>query len=92
MRISTFSPRRVRMFCVSAPKRGCGLITKSGTKRDSVNGPPGGAAGCVKSPTPSIGKHGSVGQTSPGRSAASSRARRLRMFDSTRRRSFAKPE
>ena len=80
------------MLRVSAPKRGCGLITASGTKSDWAIGPPGGCAGAVNVPTPIIGKHGIVGAISPGRSAALRRARRTRMFRSTRSRSIAKPE
>ena len=68
------------------------LIAASGTKSDWAIGPPGGCAGAVNAPTPIIGKHGMVGAISPGRSAALSRARRTRMFRSTRSRSIAKPE
>ena len=38
--------------CINHPNRGCGLMHKSGTNLDWDLGPPGGADGCVKSPTP----------------------------------------
>ena len=39
MRMSTFDPRRLRMFAVSVAKRGWGLITSSGTPIDSETPP-----------------------------------------------------
>ena len=90
-RMSTLAPRRSRMLAVRAGKRGCGLISASGTKSDCAVGPPGGCGGSVKVPTPRSGKHGTVGQISLGLSAASSRARRTFIFFSTRSRSAAKP-
>ena len=64
----------------------------SDTKSDWAMGPPAGHLGSVHWPTPSNGKHGTVGHSSSLRSTDSSRARRLRMLRSTARRSAAKPE
>mmetsp|Transcript_37864 Transcript_37864/g.83355 ORF Transcript_37864/g.83355 Transcript_37864/m.83355 type:complete len:205 (-) Transcript_37864:169-783(-) len=64
----------------------------SGMKSDRILSPLGAAAGTVKSPQPIIGKQGSVGQISPGRRAAISRARLMRMLRSTRSKSAANPE
>mmetsp|Transcript_38148 Transcript_38148/g.118624 ORF Transcript_38148/g.118624 Transcript_38148/m.118624 type:complete len:233 (-) Transcript_38148:383-1081(-) len=83
MRMSTLAPRRQRMFCVRVPKRGCGLMHVSGTDEDSDAGPPGGAGGWTKSPTPKSGKFTTVGAISSGANAARIRARRRRMFCST---------
>mmetsp|Transcript_10386 Transcript_10386/g.19088 ORF Transcript_10386/g.19088 Transcript_10386/m.19088 type:complete len:309 (-) Transcript_10386:729-1655(-) len=38
IRMSTLLPLRLRMFCVSAPKRGCGLMHASGMLTDSEMG------------------------------------------------------
>eukprot|EP00967_Tisochrysis_lutea_P103089 scaffold155436_cov30-Tisochrysis_lutea.AAC.3 len=90
--MSTLEPRRFLMLATKAPKRGAGLMISSGMKIESDKPGLGLNGGEVKSPTPIIGKQGTVGQISSAARFASSRARRIRMFRSTCIKSAAKPE
>mmetsp|Transcript_17050 Transcript_17050/g.65008 ORF Transcript_17050/g.65008 Transcript_17050/m.65008 type:complete len:222 (+) Transcript_17050:685-1350(+) len=81
-RMSTFSPRRARMFCVSAAKRGCGLMMLSATYRLLATGPPWPSIGTA----PMVGRFVMVGATSPlARAASNLRLRRLMLLSTWRR-------
>jgi len=70
--VCTFRPRRLRMFCVSVAKRGCGLMSASPQNSEVATGPLGSEGGCVVSGRPIRGKAVTDGAISSSSSAAKS--------------------